>query len=269
MSGADPLCYPACMREVRLVNLTRGTVLAERAAVAETPSSRRRGLLGTGSLAAGSGLLIVPCRQVHTFGMGYPIDVVFVDEAWNVKRVVHDMKPGRLGALVMSARAVLELPAGKTAESGTLVGDMLDARDIAVSSTGIFPAIDHVNRYVTDLDRHVNFYTEALGYAVIGRGVKADGSGYAILKGHQHELFVSERPQGEVVEKTVRHIGYTVKDVGALLERLKEGGIAGEETEIIVKKFSRQFYLRDPDGNEIDCIEWTDKQGFYDDLNRG
>ncbi len=124
------------MREVRLVNLTRDTVLAERAAVAETPAARRRGLLGTGSLADGAGLLIVPCRQVHTFGMLYPIDVVFVDEAWSVKRVVHAMKPGRLGALVLRARAALELPAGKAGETGTRAGDMLDARDVAMPSTG-------------------------------------------------------------------------------------------------------------------------------------
>ncbi|MDD3717911.1 MAG: DUF192 domain-containing protein [Actinomycetota bacterium] len=115
------------MREVRLVNLTREAVLAERAAVAETPRARNRGLLGTDSLADGCGLLIVPCRQVHTFGMRYAIDVVFVDEAWKVKRVVGGMRPGRLGALVIRARAAVELPAGKAAETGTRVGDMLDA----------------------------------------------------------------------------------------------------------------------------------------------
>jgi uncharacterized protein len=115
------------MREAKLVNLTRGTVLAERAAVAETPGSRRRGLLNTESLPDGSGLLVVPCRQVHTFGMRYAIDVVFVDEAWAVKRVVRGMKPGRLGALVMGARAALELPAGKTEATGTVKGDLLDA----------------------------------------------------------------------------------------------------------------------------------------------
>jgi uncharacterized membrane protein (UPF0127 family)/catechol 2,3-dioxygenase-like lactoylglutathione lyase family enzyme len=257
------------MREARLVNLTRGTVLAETAAVAETPASRRRGLLGTASLPAGSGLLIVPCRQVHTFGMAYTIDVVFVDEAWNVKRVVHDMKPGRLGALVPRARAALELPAGKAAETGTVAGDMLDARDIAVSSAGTRPAIDHINRYVVDVGKHIAFYTEALGYEVIGRGVKADGSAYAILKGHEHELFISERPQCEAAERAARHIGYTVKDAGALLQQLQESGMVGEETKIIVKEYSRQFYLEDPDGNEIDFIQWTDKRGFYDDLDRG
>lgn len=115
------------MRNVKLVNITRGEVLAGKAAVAETPGSRRRGLLSTDSLPDGEGLLIVACRQVHTFGMRYPIDVIFVDESWTVKRIVHAMKPGRLTTLVMSSRAVLELPAGKAAQTGTTMGDLLDA----------------------------------------------------------------------------------------------------------------------------------------------
>ncbi|MEW6554489.1 MAG: DUF192 domain-containing protein [Actinomycetota bacterium] len=257
------------MREVRLVNLTRGTVLAERAAVAETPASRRRGLLGTEALLPGSGLLIVPCRQVHTFGMRYAIDVVFVDEAWNVLKVVRGMKPGRLGAPSIKARAALELPAGRAAETGTLVGDMLDARDIPISAGGAYAAIDHVNRYVTDLEMHVVFYTQALGYAVIGRGTKDDGSGYAILKGHGHELFISERPPGGAAAAELRHIGYAVRDADELLRRLKENGIAPRETEVIAKEYSRQFYLRDPDGNEVDFIQWTDKGSFFRDLEHG
>jgi uncharacterized membrane protein (UPF0127 family) len=115
------------MRDVKIINLTRGEVLAEKAAVAETPASRRRGLLGTDSLPHGAGLLIVPCRNVHTFGMRYPIDVVFVDETWTVRHIVHAMKPGRLSALVFASRAALELPAGKAVETGTAKGDALDA----------------------------------------------------------------------------------------------------------------------------------------------
>lgn len=256
------------MRVVRVVNLTRGEVLAERAAVAETPGARNRGLLGTGSLADGCGLLIMPCRQVHTFGMRYAIDVVFVDEAWKVKRVVSAMKPGRLGALVIRARVALELPAGKAAETGTRVGDMLDAREVALSNTSEYPSIDHVNRHVTDVDEHIAFYREALGYEVMDSGIKRDGSKYAILGGLGHELFVSEAPCGGAMEAGIRHIGYTVADADTLLERLKEKGIAGGETEIIVKEYSRQFYLRDPDGNEIDFIQWTDKERFRNDLRR-
>jgi len=119
------------MREVSIVNLTRGTILAQRAAVAETPGSRRRGLLGTDALDDGEGLLILPCRQVHTFGMRYPIDVIFIDKSWTVRRITHRMRPGRLSALVLSSRAVLELPAAKAARTGTQKGDALDVTEVS------------------------------------------------------------------------------------------------------------------------------------------
>ena len=115
------------MRQVRLVNLTRNTVLAERAAVAETPAARRRGLLGTESLPDGRGLVMIPCRHIHTIGMKYAIDVAFVDASWTVRRVVHNLKPGRLSPLVLKGRVVLELPAGKAEETGTEKGDLLEA----------------------------------------------------------------------------------------------------------------------------------------------
>jgi uncharacterized membrane protein (UPF0127 family) len=115
------------MRQVRLVNLTRSTVLAERADVAEAPAARRRGLLGTPSLPDGRGLVIIPCRHIHTMGMKYAIDVAFVDASWMVKRVVHNLKPGRLSPLVLRSRVVLELPAGKVGETRTEKGDMLEA----------------------------------------------------------------------------------------------------------------------------------------------
>jgi uncharacterized membrane protein (UPF0127 family) len=115
------------MRYVKLLNLTRNSLLAERALVAETPGSRRRGLLGSFSLPDGEGLLIMPCRQVHTFGMKYPLDVVFVDESWTVSRVVHRLKPGRMSPFVFYSRAALELPAGKAEETGTIKGDLLEA----------------------------------------------------------------------------------------------------------------------------------------------
>ncbi len=115
------------MREVSVTNLSRGTVLARRALLADTPDARRRGLLGTPCLPDGRGLLIVPCRQVHTFGMRYAIDVVFLGGDWKVRRVVRAMQPWRLGALVLGGRAAVELPAGKAAETGTRVGDTLQA----------------------------------------------------------------------------------------------------------------------------------------------
>jgi catechol 2,3-dioxygenase-like lactoylglutathione lyase family enzyme len=141
-----------------------------------------------------------------------------------------------------------------------------EQEDVAISFVIMYPGIDHINRYVSDVERHVAFYTEVMGYMLIDRGTKPNGGRYAILKGYEHELYISEKPRGEPVETALRHVGYAVEDVDTLLEGLKKSGIVGDETEIIVKEYSRQFYLRDPDGNEIDIIQWTDKEGFFDDL---
>jgi len=96
---------------VRVTNGSRGGILAERALVAASPLSRMRGLLGRPPLEPGEGLLLVPCRGVHTFGMTYPIDVVHLDDQGLVRLVVRRLKPWRVGPLVWGARMVLELPA--------------------------------------------------------------------------------------------------------------------------------------------------------------
>ena len=100
---------------MRAVNCSRGTVLANEAAVAAKSWSRMRGLLGRRQLEPGEGLLLVPCRGVHTFGMAYPIDVVHLDDEGLVRLVVRRLKPWRLGPLVWGARMVLELPADSAA----------------------------------------------------------------------------------------------------------------------------------------------------------
>jgi len=108
---------------LRVVNLSRNTVVAECADVAASSWRRMRGLLGRPALVAGQGLLIVPCQGIHTLGMRYPIDVVHLDRDGVVRKVLHAVRPWRLGPLVWRSRCVLELPAG--AADGTVVGDQL------------------------------------------------------------------------------------------------------------------------------------------------
>lgn len=120
------MLYASPMRCVKVTTAVQGTTVAERAGVADTSSSRRRGLLGTDALPQGEGLLIVPCRQVHTFGMRYPIDAVFLDDEYRVLRVVRSLRPHRLGPLVWRARAVLELPAGTAEGVGIAEGVLLE-----------------------------------------------------------------------------------------------------------------------------------------------
>jgi uncharacterized protein len=92
-----------------------GLVLADRLRSAHTHWTRLRGLLGTRRLEPGEGLWIKPSNQVHMFGMRYAIDVVFLDDAGRVLRVVHALQPNRISPRVKGATSVLELPAGTAA----------------------------------------------------------------------------------------------------------------------------------------------------------
>jgi uncharacterized membrane protein (UPF0127 family) len=68
--------------------------------------------LGTRSLEAGEGLILPGCRMIHTWGMRYAIDVLFLDGAGTLMRVWPALPPWRVTPLVWRARTALELPAG-------------------------------------------------------------------------------------------------------------------------------------------------------------
>jgi len=78
-------------------------------------------------LSPGEGLWIVPCEGIHTFGMQFPIDLVYLDRNKQVKKVRHAVPPGRLSAC-LTAHSVLELAAGSIRRAQTMPGDMLEFR---------------------------------------------------------------------------------------------------------------------------------------------
>mgnify|MGYP003787007487 CR=1 FL=1 len=83
--------------------------------VSRTSRARERmvGLLGRRALPDGQGLLIVPCAAVHTVGMRFPLDLVFLDAAGHVLRCVAGVPPGRFGVWGgRLARQTLEVQAG-------------------------------------------------------------------------------------------------------------------------------------------------------------
>jgi uncharacterized protein len=79
---------------------------------ADTAATRSKGLLGRDRLAPGDGLILDPCRLIHTCFMRFAIDVVFYDRRLRVTRVARDVRPFRLAWGGWSARVTLELPAG-------------------------------------------------------------------------------------------------------------------------------------------------------------
>jgi uncharacterized membrane protein (UPF0127 family) len=113
-------------KSVRATNATRGTMVGERIRVAETGLTRIVGLLGERELLPGDGLLIVPSQGVHTLGMRFAIDVVFLDGSWNVIAVRHAMRPFRMTRVVWRAAAVLELRSGTLNSTNTSVGDTIE-----------------------------------------------------------------------------------------------------------------------------------------------
>jgi uncharacterized protein len=109
---------------LRVANLTRQTELAHCVEVADNGEKRRRGLLGREMLSAGQGLWIVPCEAVHTVGMQFPIDLVYLDRDRRVEKVRNDVPPWRL-SVCFSAHSVLELASGSIRRTGTKPGDKL------------------------------------------------------------------------------------------------------------------------------------------------
>lgn len=112
----------------RAFNRTRDAYLATALAVADTHWTRLRGLLGLAAddFRNGSGLWITPCRGVHTLGMGFPIDVVYLDRAMTVIDVRPAVRPWRFAPVRRQAASVLELPCHIAAATKTAIGDRIE-----------------------------------------------------------------------------------------------------------------------------------------------
>src|ERR1700677_2170007 len=113
---------------VYIYNKTRETFVATEATVADSYLRRLVGLLGKTKRWAqlGRGLWIVPSRGVHTIGMLFPIDLIFLSKEKEVIHVEEHVRPFRISKVVLKASSVLELPPHTIYRSGTEVGDRLE-----------------------------------------------------------------------------------------------------------------------------------------------
>ena len=111
---------------LRALNRSRNTILVEDGWVANTAWTRLRGLLGHKPLLPGEGLVLRGEKAIHTVGMGFPIDVLFLDREGFVKHSIPTMVPFRSSPFVSAAADVLELPAGTIARTHTELGDRIE-----------------------------------------------------------------------------------------------------------------------------------------------
>jgi uncharacterized protein len=93
--------------------------------IAKTFWARFVGLMFSNDLNGFDGMLITPCNSIHTFFMNYNLDVVFMDNSFNIVKIIRNLKPQRITGIYWKATQVLELKAGTLSEK-VAVGDKIE-----------------------------------------------------------------------------------------------------------------------------------------------
>lgn len=120
--------------------------------------TRLRGLIGR-ALAEGEGLMLTPCSQIHTFFMGYAIDVVYLDKQGRVLKIEPEVPPGRIQKTVRGSKHVLELRAKGAA--GLKQGDILEGVSVGKEKAGSGDEVDALRERV---DKETRFRRVLRGY---------------------------------------------------------------------------------------------------------
>ena len=102
-------------------------LLSSKVMTATTVTERMVGLLGRSLLPEGEALFFPQCSSIHTVGMRFPIDVVFVDRNWQVVVLKPHLQPGRFVLPVPKAWGVVEMASGSLARVTIQVGDHLES----------------------------------------------------------------------------------------------------------------------------------------------
>jgi len=106
-------------------NVTRQSFINLGVTVADTTLARLRGLLGKIRMRSDEALWVVPSHGIHTIGLLFPIDVLYLDADLRVVSIVEHLGPLRIAPLKWRCASVLELPVRSVYDSGTQVGDRL------------------------------------------------------------------------------------------------------------------------------------------------
>jgi uncharacterized membrane protein (UPF0127 family) len=105
--------------------LVRGDDVLAAAEVAVTRGQRRRGLMGREAL---EGVFVIrPCRQVHTVGVHFPIDVAFCDRYGFVVHIT-TLAPRRVSRPVWRSYFAIEAPAGAFDRWCLRLGDVVEVK---------------------------------------------------------------------------------------------------------------------------------------------
>jgi hypothetical protein len=113
-----------------------GRCIARHVHMACSFQSRCLGLLSRDAMAKEEGILMIPGGTIHTLGMRFPIDVVFLNRQMRILGLAEHVRPWRIRVAPKGTRRVLELAAGQIAAHKLTEGIYLivDARPPGTSA---------------------------------------------------------------------------------------------------------------------------------------
>jgi len=106
-------------------NKTRESFISLSVAAADTHLARLKGLVGRLRLKSDDGIWVVPSQGVHTIGVLFAIDLIYLDADHRVVHTIESFGTFRIGPIRRNCASVLELPTRTIYSSQTHVGDEL------------------------------------------------------------------------------------------------------------------------------------------------
>lgn len=112
-------------RKYCVYNRTRESFLCLGVTTANTHFARLRGLIGRLHLRHDEGLWVLPSSGVHTFGVVFPLDILYLNEDLKVVHLIEHQPPFRFAPLKTQSASVLQLPTHTIYSSQTQIGDQM------------------------------------------------------------------------------------------------------------------------------------------------
>ncbi|MFX0136080.1 MAG: DUF192 domain-containing protein [Candidatus Hodarchaeota archaeon] len=106
-------------------NLTKNKILPYKVILAKNLFSRLIGLLGKSKLNSQCAIHIVPCNGIHTLGMKFPIDVLFLNSKGMAIKLFSNLSPNKITNVIRSSHSVIELSANSLSETDIQIGDYI------------------------------------------------------------------------------------------------------------------------------------------------
>lgn len=105
--------------------LKNDIIIAQNIQKADSFIKRTVGLLNKKSLTLEEGLLFEKCNSIHSFGMKFDFDAIYLDNDNKVVGLIENIKPNRIMPIVFKAKKVLETTSGFVQKHNIQIGDKI------------------------------------------------------------------------------------------------------------------------------------------------